>query len=159
MVREKKFFKIIILLFLIILVHENSVLAESAESNVNDAISTGTRWPDSEDDKQWLTITMPEGGVRIVDQKNQQEFLAIDSYGGIYLNGDVYINGTKLDRQVGSNSIKENVYNRENVILVYISTILFFLSVIVVLIYMYKRSVDRLAKKINLLETTYRKEI
>lgn len=158
MVREKKFFKIIILLFLI-LVHENSVLAESAESNVNDPISTGTRWPDSEDDKQWLTITMPEAGVRIVDPKNQQEFLAIDSYGGIYLNGDVYINGTKLDRQVGSNSFNENVYNRENVILVYISTILIFLSIIVVLIYMYRRSLDRLAKKINLLETTYRKEI
>ena len=62
----------------------------------------GARWSDVED--EWLTLRAGEGGVRVLSNDNTQELLAIDNYGGIYLNGDVYIRGERLDNQSHSNN-------------------------------------------------------
>lgn len=53
----------------------------------------GQRWDGTEDQNGWLTLRAGEGGIRIVSNDNTKELIAIDNYGGIYLNGDVYLNG------------------------------------------------------------------
>lgn len=56
----------------------------------------GQRWDGAEDQNGWLTLRAGEGGIRIVSNDNTKELVAIDNYGGIYLNGDVYLNGQRL---------------------------------------------------------------
>ncbi len=53
----------------------------------------GERWDGTEDRNGWLTLRAGEGGIRFVSNDNTKELLAIDNYGGIYLNGDFYLNG------------------------------------------------------------------
>lgn len=57
----------------------------------------GLRWENFEDKKNWMTLRAGEGGIRIVSNDNTKELVAVDNYGGIYLNGDVYVNGKKLN--------------------------------------------------------------
>jgi len=57
----------------------------------------GSRWSGLKDSSQWLSLRAGTGGVRVVSQDNTKELISIDNYGGIYLNGDVYVNGTKLN--------------------------------------------------------------
>ena len=56
----------------------------------------GQRWNEGEDLNDWLTLRAGNGGIRIVSQDNTRELVAIDNFGGIYLNGDIYLNGKKL---------------------------------------------------------------
>lgn len=42
----------------------------------------------------WLTIKPGDRGIRIVNDENQ-EIITVDKYGGIYLNGEFYVNGEK----------------------------------------------------------------
>ncbi|CAM4471074.1 hypothetical protein [Paenibacillus tarimensis] len=57
----------------------------------------GTRWKGDENPENWLTLRAGEGGLRVVSQDDTTELLSIDNHGGIYLNGDVYVNGKKLN--------------------------------------------------------------
>ena len=57
----------------------------------------GQRWKGSTDTNQWLTLRAGQGGIRIASNDNTKELLSIDNYGGIYLNGDVYVNGKKIN--------------------------------------------------------------
>lgn len=57
----------------------------------------GQRWEGTDDPNDWLTLRAGNGGIRIVSQDNTKELVAVDNYGGIYLNGDVYLNGQKLN--------------------------------------------------------------
>ncbi|WP_165820004.1 polysaccharide pyruvyl transferase family protein [Microvirga sp. KLBC 81] len=61
-------------------------------------IYTGTRWVGTETPR-WQTIRMAEEGIRIVSPDGKRELLAIDAYGGVYLNGDLYINGRRFHAQ------------------------------------------------------------
>ena len=56
----------------------------------------GDRWPGFADKQGWLSARLGEGGFRIVSNDNTKEVMAIDNFGGIYLNGDVYVNGKLL---------------------------------------------------------------
>jgi hypothetical protein len=56
----------------------------------------GSRWGDVNEGSQWLSLRAGTGGLRVVSQDNTKELISVDNYGGIYLNGDVYINGKKL---------------------------------------------------------------
>ena len=56
----------------------------------------GLRWPGFADKLEWLSMRLGSGGYRIVSNDNRQELMAIDNHGGIYLNGDVYLNGTRI---------------------------------------------------------------
>lgn len=57
----------------------------------------GSRWSGVKDSSQWLSLRAGTGGLRVVSQDNTKELISIDNYGGIYLNGDVFVNGTKLN--------------------------------------------------------------
>ncbi|MFD1139442.1 hypothetical protein [Paenibacillus urinalis] len=57
----------------------------------------GDRWNGEKEDNEWLSLRAGTGGVRVVSQDNTKEMIAVDNHGGIYLNGDVYINGKKLN--------------------------------------------------------------
>lgn len=65
----------------------------------------GQRWEGTDDPNDWLTLRAGNGGIRIVSQDNTRELVAIDNYGGIYLNGDVYLNGEKINAPTNSNYI------------------------------------------------------
>lgn len=56
----------------------------------------GLRWPSFADKQQWLSWRLGTGGYRVVSNDNRRELLAIDNNDGIYLTGDVYLNGTKI---------------------------------------------------------------
>lgn len=56
----------------------------------------GDRWSGLADKKGWLSLRLGEGGLRIVSNDNTKELIAVDNHEGIYLNGDVYVNGEKL---------------------------------------------------------------
>lgn len=137
--------KIIASIFLMGLIsivgHSNNTDAE------NDAyIFEGKRWEEGEDKAVWYTIPMPDGGVRIYNNNTKQEYLAIDSFGGIYLNGDVYLNGEPLNDKL---KILEstNFYERDDVILLIASIILIFLSIFIILVFWYKKSQESLLRK------------
>lgn len=57
----------------------------------------GLRWPGFADTRQFLSVRMGEGGFRVASNDNTKEPLAIDSNGGIYLRGDVYVNDERID--------------------------------------------------------------
>ncbi|CAH1059498.1 hypothetical protein [Paenibacillus pseudetheri] len=57
----------------------------------------GLRWTGFQHPENWLTLRAGEGGIRIASNDNTKELIAVDNNGGIYLNGDVYINGRKLN--------------------------------------------------------------
>lgn len=49
----------------------------------------------SDNTSKWLTIKPGEAGVRIIDKDNNDLFM-VDKYGGIYMNGTVFVNGEEL---------------------------------------------------------------
>lgn len=67
---------------------------------VSGEIYGGKRWSETTDPNDWLTLRAGTGGIRIVSNDNTKELLAVDNYGGIYLNGDLYVNNEKVqDKQ------------------------------------------------------------
>lgn len=94
--------KIITIIF-IILICSIPLSAFASEKNnevtIGDSYGTiyGTeRNPEQGDTSKWLTIQNGDSGVRIV-AKDGKEIVAIDNYGGIYLSGDVFMNGQKIN--------------------------------------------------------------
>ncbi len=61
------------------------------------------------DNSKWLTLKGGEMGIRIVGD-GDKEIVAVDKFGGIYLNGEVYMNDEKVDL----NSGKEHDFNFAN---------------------------------------------
>jgi hypothetical protein len=59
----------------------------------------GLRSPGFTDPRQWLSMRLGNGGYRVVSNDNMRELMAIDNDGGIYLNGDVYLNGTQISAE------------------------------------------------------------
>lgn len=62
-------------------------------------ITEAPRNPDGGDSSNWLTIQSEEAGIRMTTKDNR-EVVAVDNYGGIYLSGDVYLNGKLLDAEI-----------------------------------------------------------
>lgn len=89
----------------------------------------GNRWPGSEDKNGWLTARMGTGGIRITSNDNTKEFLAIDNNDGIYLNGDVYINGKKFfDQSIGFSDADQATRTAKNNRLLWLIVIALILS-------------------------------
>lgn len=63
----------------------------------------GERWPGAGDKGGWLTLRLGDAGLRVANNDNTREAIAIDNFGGVYLNGDVYINQRRLDEMISSN--------------------------------------------------------
>lgn len=76
-------------------VNEESVI-KIGENGEYGQIYGSERNPDQGDNSKWLTIKPGEVGIRIVGEDNK-EIVNIDKYGGIYLNGDVYMQNKKID--------------------------------------------------------------
>ncbi len=73
--------------------------AEETTYGTAGVIMEAPRDPESADNSNWLTIQNGEAGTRIVTNESQ-EIIAVDNFGGIYLNGDVYLNGKLLDAKM-----------------------------------------------------------
>ena len=72
---------------------------EASEYGTSGSISEEERNPEEGDYSKWLTIRAGETGVRIVT-KDGNELVAVDNFGGIYLNGDVYLNQELLSEKL-----------------------------------------------------------
>lgn len=71
----------------------------------------GKRWDGTDDPNDWLTLRMGTGGIRIVSQDNTKELVAIDNWGGVYLNGDLYWNGARLENAEQINFASSTGFN------------------------------------------------
>ena len=69
--------------------------ADGTEYGTAGSIGEEERNPDADDHSNWLTIRAGDYGVRIVTQDGN-ELIAADNHGGIYLNGDGYLNQQQL---------------------------------------------------------------
>ena len=72
--------------------------ADSTEYGTAGSIGEEERNPDADDHSNWLTIRAGDYGVRIVTQDGM-ELIAADNHGGVYLNGDVYLNQELLGQE------------------------------------------------------------
>lgn len=112
----------------------------------------GSRW--GNDNEEWLTLRAGTGGIRVVSNDNTKELLAIDNYGGLYLNGDVYINGQRIESMISSGvSSDSTVPNEENDTIKIILIIVSILMVFVILFFVFlvlpmKKKILELEKKI-----------
>lgn len=152
--------KVFFLSVLLCLVQVSSAFSESKESTneplnikteqegsgiiLNDGksgeIFGGKRWAEGEDPNQWLTLKTGDGGIRIVSADNKNEFLAIDNFGGIYLNGDFYLNGEKLEN-------KREKFN--NSLLIIGSIFLIILSFMLLFHYKMRKEIETLKSKLD----------
>lgn len=60
-------------------------------------ITSGKRPSAPDDSREWLILRLNEVGVILVSEDGKSEILAIDKYGGVYLSGDLYVNGNKIE--------------------------------------------------------------
>lgn len=74
----------------------------------------------------WLTLQLGERGIRIVNEENQ-EIVIVDRYGGIYFNGEVYVNGERCSGSVDQKG-KLGVANGFLYFLIIISNMIAFYS-------------------------------
>ena len=56
----------------------------------------GSRWPDTRESAQWLSLKAAEGGFRVESYDGSHEPLTIDQQGRIELRGDLFVNGRKI---------------------------------------------------------------
>ncbi len=96
---EKIITKCVVLLNLIvIIICCTSINTFAVENEMNE---------DSND--EWSEISFDGRGIKFVNEYGT-EIVKIDKFGGIYLNGDVYINNDKIDNSM-SEELNENGFN------------------------------------------------
>ena len=49
-----------------------------------------------EDKRDWLTLRLGEVGLIVVSDDGKTEILSVDKFGGVYVNGDLYVKGQKV---------------------------------------------------------------
>lgn len=59
-------------------------------------ISSAKRPSAPDDSREWLIVRLNEVGVVLVGEDGKSEILAIDKHGGVYLSGDLYLNGRHI---------------------------------------------------------------
>ncbi|MNN35654.1 hypothetical protein D3C81_1495090 [compost metagenome] len=64
---------------------------------MNNYIHLEKRAESPEDTREWLTVNQSEAGLRIVSNDEKKEIALIDNFGGIYLNGDLFLNNKKIN--------------------------------------------------------------
>jgi len=116
MAKKKRIQRLLIgLLLAISLITIPAIAAEQTVYGNAGMITEAERDPETGDHSNWLTIQAGDMGVRIVSKDNQ-ELIAVDNFGGIYLNGDVYVKDRLLDVDVmdAAMSAKSEVPNVAN---------------------------------------------
>ncbi len=56
----------------------------------------GRRWPGSTEKGEWMSVRLGNAGYRLVSNDNTRELLAVDNAGKIHLNGEIYLNGSRI---------------------------------------------------------------
>jgi len=56
----------------------------------------GHRASSPEDKREWLTLRLGEVGLIVVSDDGKSEILSVDKFGGVYINGDLYVKGEKV---------------------------------------------------------------
>ena len=109
-----KLFFCCVFIFNVITISPLTVCAEEVIS-LTDIITETERNPEVGDTSKWLTITPSDGevGIRIVSNDGK-EIIAIDNYGGIYINGDIYTNGKVVSNNNDGDEKKDNQIHLEN---------------------------------------------
>ena len=108
---KRRFLMAICAMILLILVGTGySYAAEGSEYGTAGSVSGEECDPGDGDDSNWLTIRAGDHGVRIVD-KDGNERIAVDNFGGVYLNGDVYLNQQMINQVSAAESEKFNIVN------------------------------------------------
>lgn len=92
------------------------------------------------DSNNWLTLKGSEGGVRFVT-KDGKESILIDNFGGIYFNGDVFVNNKKL------NDVLEKTVNKDTMQIFMI----FMISIFLIFFLIMLTIVLKLRKQLTLL--------
>lgn len=96
---KKNYVRVIVLAIMLVLLSVMGTFAVSAaETDYGTAgvITESERAPEQGDHSNWLTIQSKDAGVRVVNNEGR-ELVAVDNFGGIYLNGDVYLNSKLLN--------------------------------------------------------------
>jgi hypothetical protein len=75
-------------------------------------VYSGPRHEGAPEDKSWMTVRMGSEGFRVMNADGTKEMLAIDAYGGIYLNGDLYINGALHEGESREPAKEPTVFDR-----------------------------------------------
>ena len=109
MAKKKRIQRLLIgLLLAVSLITIPAIAAEQTVYGNAGMITEAERDPETGDLSNWLTIQAGDMGVRIVSEDNQ-ELIAVDNFGGIYLNGDVYVNQKLLDLDTMGTDSEQNV--------------------------------------------------
>ncbi len=85
----------------------------------------------SENTEEWMEIPINGRGIKIVNNDGA-EIIVVDRFGGIYLNGDVYFNYEKYEKNENGISEKAGV-NNFNLIIVYVMLILLYVLCFIML--------------------------
>lgn len=106
---KKKFICFIFMAVIMVCIFNININAYSDDNAYSDnvvcqygtagSINGEERNPEQDDHSNWLTIHAGDYGVRIVAQDGR-ELIAVDNYGGIYLNGDLYLNRNLLKPEI-----------------------------------------------------------
>lgn len=107
---RKKIGALILALLLFAMAGISAYAADSTAYGTAGSIGEEERDPDAGDHSKWLTLRAGDIGVRIVAQDGR-ELVAVDNYGGVYLNGDVYLNQELLEQTSSPEPAYFNVAN------------------------------------------------
>ncbi|MFB5266680.1 hypothetical protein ACE41H_07765 [Paenibacillus enshidis] len=132
-------------IFLLITLLSFSRLAFASD----DYIKLEKRMESEGDQREWLTIKQSEAGFRIVSNDGKKEAVMVDNFGGIYLNGDLYLNNKKIN-DVLNESVTRNYVNTVVVVIISVLSILLLVLTFVLL---------KLKREINNLNNKFLKEI
>ncbi len=103
------------------------------------------------DSNNWLTLKGSDGGVRFVT-KDGKESLLIDNFGGIYFNGDVFVNNKQL------NAALENTVDRDTLqifMIFIISTFLIFFLIMLAIVLKVRKQLTLLKKQSQFQEQSH----
>ncbi|CAH1059491.1 hypothetical protein [Paenibacillus pseudetheri] len=131
--------------FAIVLCSNQMLVFASDNSNY---VSLEKRDSSTEDNRDWLTIKQSEAGLRIISNDEKKEIALIDNFGGIYLNGDLYLNNKKIN----------DVLN-ENASLSYVNTaVISIISLLAISLLIFLFVLLKLKKEINVMKYKFMKE-
>lgn len=135
----KKLLYFFLLSFVTIFLMDASNSVVAAESSEH--IYLEKRDAKFKDNKEWLTIKQTEAGLRIVTVDGEKELVMVDNFGGIYLNGDVYLNDQNLNKAIQSTVTKEYI---QTWIIVFFVALLSICFILIFVVLKMKRNIARL---------------
>lgn len=107
------------------------------------------RWENATDESRWISIKNGTGGFQLKSYDGTRELMAVDNFGGIYFEGDLYLNGKKINNYFTEES---QYISKEDFLLTIVSIILLFTALIVLITYMFNKKVNKLSYYIQNLQ-------